>query len=285
MTLEQTHRQRQAVNTIHDIVNAMRAIAAGRIQSAQRALSSARRYQQVVELAFGALLVENGALHLPASDSGRTMLLVLTSEQPLCGMFNQDVLAFAERRLEDLRAAGPVEVVVVGHRGVRQLMARGLIPDVTEEAATSVPGLRDLIKKLARLVDRRYAERQLRALHVVYTRYRSISEQIPTEEQILPLELTRFRQATETSRHAPYHYLPLPVLLAGLVSEYAFISLYRMAAESYASEQASRLLAMDAATRNTERLARALLDRERRERQDVITQQVLELIAARFAVE
>lgn len=70
-----------------------------------------------------------------------------------------------------------------------------------------------------------------------------------------------------------------------LIGEYAFISLYRIAADSLASEQASRLLAMDGATRNTERMLNSLIDLERRERQGDITRQVLELIAARFAVE
>ena len=48
MTLEETQRRRQAVDTIHDIVGAMRAIAAGRIQGAQRALASSHRYEDVV---------------------------------------------------------------------------------------------------------------------------------------------------------------------------------------------------------------------------------------------
>ncbi len=48
MTLEETQHRRQAVATIHDIVGAMRAIAAGRIQGAQRALASSRRYEDVV---------------------------------------------------------------------------------------------------------------------------------------------------------------------------------------------------------------------------------------------
>ena len=78
-------------------------------------------------------------------------------------------------------------------------------------------------------------------------------------------------------------YLPPADLLAGLVDEYAFISLYLIAAESYASEQASRLIAMDASTRNTEQMLETLIDLERRERQAEITREVLELIAARFA--
>jgi F-type H+-transporting ATPase subunit gamma len=77
--------------------------------------------------------------------------------------------------------------------------------------------------------------------------------------------------------------LPLPDLLAGLIGECAFIRLYRIAADSFASEQASRLTAMDGATRSTEAMLHDLLDLERRERQEEITRQVLELIAARFA--
>jgi F-type H+-transporting ATPase subunit gamma len=76
--------------------------------------------------------------------------------------------------------------------------------------------------------------------------------------------------------------LPRAALLAGLVGEYAYISLYRAALESFASEQASRLVAMDAATHNTERLLEELREKERRERQAQVTRQVLELINARF---
>ncbi len=79
--------------------------------------------------------------------------------------------------------------------------------------------------------------------------------------------------------------MPESELLAGLISEHALISLYQLAAESFASEQASRLVAMDAATRNTDRIAEALMELEQRERQGDITRQVLELIAARFTVE
>lgn len=301
MSLEQTHRRRQAVATIHDIVSAMRAIAAGRIQGAQRALASSRRYQQVVLRAMTALC-ENGLEKLPLSNGhdGKKTLLVFTSEQPLCGAFNQNVLAFAEQHYQKMRAEGELDLIVVGRRGDRQLRSRGIVPDFTEAAATTLQGLRDLVKRLATLVDRRYAAGQLGELHVIYSRYQSISEQIPTQERLLPPEIPdpedrrssqdrKSRGVAEpstpvVSEKRRYHrYLPLSTLLAGVLSEYAFINLYRMAADSYTSEQASRLLAMDGATRNTERLGQALLDLERRERQGEITRQVLELISGRIA--
>jgi F-type H+-transporting ATPase subunit gamma len=285
MSLEQTQHRRQAIETIHDIVSAMRAIAAGRIQGAQRALAAARRYQEVVVGGLTAVLAEAPELSFPPSTGRPLLLLVMTSEQPLCGAFNQNVLAFAESRWRELRAAGPVQLAVVGRRGVRQLRARGMLADAAEPAATSLPGLRDVVKRLSSLVDRRYASGEIGALNVIYGRYQSISEQIPTEERVLPMDFGRLRAPTPIAASPPYRYLPLPDLLAGLISEYAFISLYRMAADSFASEQASRLIAMEGATRNTERMLQSLWDLERRERQGLITQQVLELISARFAAE
>jgi F-type H+-transporting ATPase subunit gamma len=284
MTLEQTQRRRQAVRTIHDVVGAMRSIAAGRIQGAQRALAVARRYQNVVLRSIRALAGASTAPSLPVVEGRPPLLLVLTSEQPLCGAFNQNVLALAERRWSELRRPGS-QLLVVGQRGLRQLLARGIIPDAGEPGVTSLPGLRDLVKRLAARVDRLYAAGVSGPLHVIFNRYRSVSEQVPTEERLLPLDLSHLPESSALPAQPPYRYLPVPVLLAGLVGEYAFIGLYRAAADSFAGEQASRLVAMDGATRNTERMLESLLDLERRERQGQVTRQVLELIGARFTIE
>ena len=278
MTLEITRRRRHAVETIHDIVSALRHRRRAHSDRPAR-LACARRYQEVVLRALEAVAAGSGPLRLPDDASG-PLLLVLIAEQPLCGPFNQDVLALAERRWRELRGAGEASLAVVGQRGRRHLAARGIVPDAFESAATSPAGLRDMVKRLAELVDRRYAAGRLGALHVIYSRYQSVSEQTPAEERILPLELPARAPAKDF-----YRYLDTPHLLAGLVSEYAYISLYQAAADSFASEQASRLVAMDAATRDTERLAKSLTDLERRERQDEITRDVLELIAARFAAD
>ena len=125
---------------------------------------------------------------------------------------------------------------------------------------------------------------ELGTLRVIFNRYQSLSEQVPTEVQLLPPDLDRnpaiaprrrSSDSTTTSR-------PRSSSTASL-QEYVFISLYLIAAESFASEQASRLVAMDASTRNTERMLETLRDLERRERQGEITREVLELIGARFA--
>ncbi|HMC11582.1 MAG TPA: F0F1 ATP synthase subunit gamma [Pirellulaceae bacterium] len=279
MTLEVTHRRREAVETIHDVVSAMRAIAAGRIQGAQHALAGARRYEEIVWQGLAALPA--AALHLPYSPRGApTLLVVMMSEQPLCGPFNQDLLAFVDRRRRELRESGPLEILVVGGRGARLLVSHGIEPTGSLPAAASLHGLRDVVKQLAGLVGKQYATGQLSAVRVAYNRYQSISEHVPTETQVLPPDLAPLSSAL----YKPFHrYLSDAALLAGLASELAFISMYRIAADSYASEQAARLIAMDGATRSTERLLKDLTELEQRERQEEITRQVLELIGARFA--
>jgi F-type H+-transporting ATPase subunit gamma len=283
MTMEQTRQRRQAVDTIHDIVGALRAIAAGRIQGAQRAMAGARRYHQIVLRNLARVLAEPAVLPPPTIRARPTTLLVMTSEQPLCGAFNQNVLALAERRWRELCAEGETHLLLVGQRGLRPLVAHGIRPDRCEPAATSLAGLRDLVKRLATELGKRYAAGELGRLRAIYSRYQSISEQVPTEEQILPPDLTAIRSAVPSPIQRFHRYLTPPQLLGGLVHEYAFISLFRIAADSFASEQASRQLAMDTATRNTERMLQTLIEVEQRERQDEITRQVLELLGTHFA--
>ncbi|HWB14368.1 MAG TPA: FoF1 ATP synthase subunit gamma [Pirellulales bacterium] len=283
MSLEQTRRRRQAVDTIHDIVSAMRAIAAGRIQSAQRALAASRSYEEVVRRSLAALVRDVPEVDLSFPDGHRSTVVVMTSEQPLCGSFNQNVLSLVERRWGEWCPVNRPYLVLVGQRGRRPLANRGIVPDRIETAATTLPGVRDLVKRLARLASERLAAGQLGTLRVVYSRYQSVTEQKPAEEQLLPLDAASLEVAAPLDPRRYHRYLSASSLVRGLVAEFALISLYRVAAESYASEQASRLVAMDGATRNTERMAQSLAALEQRERQDEVTRQMLELVSARFA--
>ena len=283
MTLEYTRRRREAVDAVHDIVSAMRAIAAGRIQGAQRALAASREYEEVVCRSLAVLMRDAPGVDLAFPRGERCTLVVMTSEQPLCGSFNQDVLALVERRWPQLCAVERPYLVLVGQRGRRALGSLGITPDRIEPAATTLAGVRDLVKRLARLASERFAAGELGTLRAIYSRYDSVSEQTPTEERLLPPDSPRLRalSAPLDPRHY-HHYLPSAKLASGLLGEFALISLYRIAAESFASEQASRLIAMDGATRNAERMADSLAALEQRERQDEITRQVLELVNARF---
>lgn len=279
MNLQELRDRRRAVEAVRGVVSAMRATAAGRIQAAQRAMAAARQYRDVVLRALAVTgPLANYQVSPPVSNS--RLLIVFASEQPLCGAYNHAMIDLAVAAVREWNSA-KLTVVAVGQRGSRVMAARGLTPDHVEVGSTSLPGLHSVVRRLAARVDHGFVSGQFAAVDVVYSRFRSVSEQVPELAPILPLG-----PAAVPTPHPPLtaaRYLPDPQLIAGLVSQYAYISLYRAAAESYACEQASRLLAMDGATRNTERMADDLLGLERRERQQEVTRQVLELAAARFA--
>jgi F-type H+-transporting ATPase subunit gamma len=211
------------------------------------------------------------------------LLIIMTSEQPLCGGFNHAVIDRSITAHRALSHEGKVELVAVGQRGGRVLAARGLSPDAVEPGATSLGGLRDLVRRLSARADHAYSTGTLAAVDVVYARYRSVSEQVPTVARVLPLDPSVLPEAPAPGAFC--RYLPDPQLVAGLISQFAYISLYHAAAESFASEQASRLVAMDGATRNTSRMVDELAALERRERQHEITRQMLELTAGRLTGE
>lgn len=280
MNFQELRNRRFAVAAVGHVVSAMRATAAGRIQAAQRAMAAAREYREVVIRALS-LAGSRAQLSAFASNRGPRLLIVFMSEQPLCGGFNHALVEQAAAASGELCRTSKVILTAVGQRGSRVMAARGLTPAHIETGSTSLAGLRGLVRRLAGRVDHGYVAGEFTDVHVVYSCYRSVSEQVPTLERILPLD-----PALVPTAHHPitfHRYLPEPRLLAGLISEYAYISLYRAAAESHACEQASRLMAMDGATRNTDRMAEELLALEQRERQHEITRQMLELTAARFA--
>jgi F-type H+-transporting ATPase subunit gamma len=282
VSLQEIRNHRCAVEGVRNVVSAMRATAAGRIQAAQRAMTAARQYREVVVRALAAADPQ-GKLPVSESTSDARLLIVLMSEQPLCGGFNHAIMGRAIAAHRDLSRDSKIELVAVGQRGSRVMTARGLTPNHIEPGSTSLLGLRSLIRRLAARVDHGYAVGAFATVNVIYARYRSVSEQVPTLEQLLPVDpsvIPRSRAPINFCR-----YLPDPQLIAGLVSQFAYIALYHAAAESYASEQASRLVAMDGATRNTDRMVDELIGLERRERQHDITRQMLELNAGRFVGE
>jgi F-type H+-transporting ATPase subunit gamma len=259
----------------------MRSTAAGRIQAAQRAMTAARQYRGDVLRALSAA-DPAGKFHLPPPP-GNGLLIVLTSEQPLCRGFNHSVIDRAIAAHHELGRGGKLEVIAVGQRGSRVMTARGLAFDHMEPGSTSLPGLRGLVRRLAARVDHGYGSGTFATVHVVYARYRSVSEQVPTLDRVLPVDPSLLPRDLATDRYA--RYVPDPQLISGLTGQYASISLHHAAAEAYASEQASRLVAMDGAANNTDRMVDDLLNHEGRERQAEITRQMLELTASRFVSE
>lgn len=288
MNLEGVRRRRQTVEAVHSVVHALRAVAAGRIQSAQRAAAAAERYYEIAIRSLGGLPFDTVTSRTGLPHDHHIGLLVMTSEQPLCGALAQNLVEMGERRRRRIIEEQPgasVLLMVVGRRGIRQFLLRGVTPDVAQPGATSLAGLRDVVRRLAGTLAERYASGEIGEVRVIYSRHVSVSEQRPTEERILPPDLPALKRSAVQEGSEYAHYMPAEELLQALIAEYAYIALYRIAVQMFTSEQAARLVAMDAATHSAERMVESLRAQESRARQEQVTSEVLELIGTRFASE
>jgi F-type H+-transporting ATPase subunit gamma len=261
-----------SLQELRDLIRALRALAASRVQEAQGALSGIRAHVAIVEdaIAEGAcLLAPRDVGGAAAADAG--VLLVVCSEHGFVGVFNDRLLDRAEAEREAGRA-----LAVIGRRGAQAAEERGLDVAWCVPMATHVEGVLGVARRVA---DRLAGVTRAR---IVYGAYRRGGQFEVVANDILPLDPALLVRAA--GRNPPLHHLAPADLLQRLAEEYLFAEITRAAMESLASENGARLRVMESANHN---IADKLDDLRRREhslRQEVITEELLDVVIGAEAI-
>jgi F-type H+-transporting ATPase subunit gamma len=288
-TIETLARQVDAAESVRDLVRTMKSLAAASIRQYEQAVAALSGYDRTVELALQSV-VRTGP-PTPEERAGReggTGVIVLGSDQGLCGTFNEQVV---ERLRLDVDA-GRIEldrlrVLAVGIRAADRLVEAGVrVEDVREVAASAVL-LPDVALDLLLAVDAWGRQEGVGTVHVYGSRP---TGQIGVEtyrRQLLPISperLRRLRAEPWPSRSVPRHTIDRSELLSTFARHFLFVTLTRSLAWSSAAEHASRLLAMQAAERSIEERLDALRASYHHLRQTAITTELLDVVAGAEAV-
>lgn len=259
-TTASLRRKLNSAGDLQSVVRTMKALAASSISQYEKAALALGDYYQTVELGLGACLRESGAPAWMAEGSwatgaGAIGAVVFGSDQGLVGQFNDVVANRAVKTLEALPARP--EVWAVGERVHARLTDAGLPLIGLFTVPNSVSGITPLIGQILVESEARRSQGGVGELHLFYNRPTSGAVYGPVHQRLLPLD--------ETWRHEPAK-LPWPTknlpeamggssaTLRALIREYLFVSLFRACAESLASENASRLAAMQRADKNIDEL-------------------------------
>lgn len=267
---------------LQSVVRTMKAVAASSIGQYERSVRASAEYYGAVELGLSACLRAGGsALLLPERKKKvASGAVVFGSDQGLVGRFNDVVVDHAITTLAALQPKP--KLWAVGERVHARLSDAGLPPVGLFTVPSSVKAITPLVGQLLAESKTRQGLEQVTELHLFYNRPGSGAVYTPVAQRLLPLDESWRRELAER----PWPTRTLPEILGGgaatlraLLREYVFVSLFRACAESLASENASRLAAMQRADKNIEGLLEDLDGSFHRLRQSRIDEELFDVIS------
>jgi F-type H+-transporting ATPase subunit gamma len=277
--LAQLQSRIHSLEELGDVVGALRAVSATRVQQAHAVLESIRQYTEVIHEALAEAL---RALPPPPNPSdpspSASLIIAFGSEHGFVGGFNDRVLDAVATR----RKPGD-ELIVVGTRA--DLVARERREAVTWSCAMAaqVAGIDEVGLRLMERIAVASGRRRVDRVTLVYMRVANGPAARAITETLLPFDVKSIPHAGALRPKAISNLAPL-VLLDGLVDELLFAQLAHAATESFASENTARLAAMQAATDNVTTKLDDLARIERELRQEEITTELLDVVTGAEAV-
>ena len=279
--LRELERKLASVKSLHEVVSAMRNLAAIYVRHAESALAAVRPYSEVVETALRWSMRGSGERREPDPvaelDGSSCVALVFSSDQGLCGTYNDRVvraaLAFQAERSED------VVFITIGRRGCDLLKMQHVEPVLSVGAPSSLEGIQSQISDLASAVFEAFSSAGARELFFVYNVYEGMGRFRESVRRVLPPH----RDDLESARDDIFSYEPILTasprdLLAALIEEYFYIELFRALLESLSSENGARLVAMTSAASNIDQRVVELTKEFQSVRQDMITSELLDVV-------
>src|SRR5689334_6729757 len=273
------------------ITKAMQMVAASKLRRAQTGAAAAGPYAQRMDSVISKIAsAASGSPGAPVllAGTGRDqvhLLLVCTGERGLSGAFNSSIVRLARERAQTLMSQGKdVKFFCVGRKGYEQLR-RQFEKQIVEHM--DLRAVRQLgfvnAEDIAEKVIARFEAGEFDVCTLFYSRFRSVIAQVPTAQQIIPLEVKESGSKAQAS--TSYEYEPEEdEILTRLLPRNLAVQVFRALLENNASFYGAQMSAMDNATRNAGEMIRKQTLIYNRTRQAMITKELIEIISGAEAV-
>jgi F-type H+-transporting ATPase subunit gamma len=283
-------RKISSAGDLKSVVRTMKALAASSIGQYEQSVRALADYYRSVELGLGACFRESEPTAPTLERRGqpeneRVGAIVFGSDQGLVGQFNEVVADYAVKALAVL--PGKPQVWAVGERVHSRLLDANLDLMGLFPVPNSVQAITPLVGQIQIESEEKRAQGEYASLYVFHNRPKPGALYAPAGQRLLPLDAPWQQSLAKV----PWPTQSLPEVmcdtetLRALIREYLFISLFRACAESLASENASRLAAMQRAEKNIDELLETLHGRFRRLRQTNIDEELFDVIAGFEALD
>lgn len=284
-TTQSLLRKMASAGDLHGIVRSMKALAISNIGQYEHAVQALTAYAHIIELGLGASFRQLGPINpaferrIETKRNGFTAV-VFGSDHGLVGPFNDVAVDFARHKIASI--PGNPRILAIGDRAGNRLTDAGFTVSQTYPVPLSVSAITTLIGQIlydnesVRQTDVSYE------MHVFYNRPESVTEYKPVGQQVLPFDqaLRKEWMRIDWPTQMPPDMMGGAVMtVSALIREFLFVSLFKACALSLASENASRLAAMQRADKNIEEILQHLSGVYNHLRQQEIDDDLSDIIA------
>ncbi|MDC0585702.1 F0F1 ATP synthase subunit gamma [Candidatus Pelagibacter sp.] len=284
-SLDDLKKRIASVKSTQKITKAMKMVAAAKLRRAQESAEKGRPYSEkmnniILNLSSGISDKENAPKLLIGSGSNKVHLcVVLTSDRGLCGGFNSNIIKKAKSYFVQLSENGKdLKIITVGSKGNDQLKrAYGdkIIANVSFKESKHANYFD--AEKVGKMVIEKFGAEEFDVCTIFYNQFKNVITQIPQAQQIIPLNV---ENSEEDNSEDSYEFEPdEDEILSNLLPKNISTQIFKAMLENSASEQGSRMSAMDNATRNAGEMVDKLTIEYNRSRQAAITKELIEIIS------
>src|SRR5687767_945473 len=284
-------RRIKSVKNTQQITKAMKMVAAAKLKRAQDRVTAARPFAKKMSAVLGGLSakVADEFSHPLLNERGdeKYLVVLVSADKGLAGAFNANVIKAAQAFLKE-HGAKSAEMIPVGRKGRDFFKRRDIVfrDEYIGLTGSGTANLSDALEIARRIIKTFTEDTSIDKVFLVYTEFKTVLSQKPMIEQILPIPRIAQTGDGETSgAEAEYIYeQPAAEIFGKLLPKQVETQLYKSMLESVASEQGSRMTAMDSASKNAGELIDTLTLNMNRIRQAAITKEIIEVVSGAAAL-
>ena len=284
-SLDDLKKRISSVKSTQKITKAMKMVAAAKLRRAQESAEKGRPYSDkmnniILNLSNGISDVDNAPKLLSGTGEDKIHLcVVMTSDRGLCGGFNTNIIKKAKLYFQKILDEGKtLKIITVGTKGydqLKRLYGDKIIERISFKESKNINYFD--ADKVGKIVIEKFEKKEFDVCAIFYNQFKNVITQIPQEQQIIPLNTS---EKDENSLEDNYEFEPEEdEILSNLLPKNISTQIFKAMLENSASEQGSRMSAMDNATRNAGEMVDKLTIEYNRSRQAAITKELIEIIS------
>lgn len=285
-------RRIKTAQNVSKTTRAMQMISASKLKKAQEAALSGRPYvaklTQITTQISDKVEPEKRNVYMKRHTENEDKLMIIVSpDKGLCGGLNTNL---AREAVNFYRENKKTKFITVGKKanGIANMMGAEAIASF--DIGTTLPSY-DLVFPVMKLIDDHFLGKQVSDVYLLNTNFNSLFSQKPFVKRLLPAQFDSVEEKVEAKTKTPSEMSETDTLfepsaeelLPGLIRHYLELSIYQSFLENYLSEQAARMLAMQNATNNAKDIIEELKLLYNKQRQERITNELLDISGGAFA--